>query len=149
MEKRYSVEYIGEWAGVEIPEWLRAFDCRASEEFEGRKAPWGESLWGSERAAVDCGLKRGYGSNDATYPVSCSTYVDARKCNESEIAKQLRDGIKEATKLRAEYEAAKKAAPDPKGGGSCLYPPVAFALSNFGWSIISDQSKCIVRAFKS
>lgn len=142
----YSKEIRGAWSGVQIPDWLRVFDCRNADGEAWVKTPWGSTLLGSERAQVDLGLRTAEGSH-ATMLLSCSTYIDARTAGEAEIGKQLRDGIKEAEKFRAEYEAAKKRRAKPGDGGSCLYMPVAFALSNFGWCIISDERTMIVRAF--
>jgi len=144
----YSKEITGgSWYGVSIPEWLRVFDCRSSDDDIAPKAPWGEHLWSSERAEVDVGLKRGYGDNDATCVVSCSTYVDARKADEKELARQVSDMVREATRLREEYLKGKEKPAKKGDGGSCLYMPVCITLANYGWSVISDRSTQIVRAF--
>jgi hypothetical protein len=145
----FSTEVIGTFAGVAIPAWLRVFDCRASDTDAGARSPWGTSLYGSERAAVDIGLRTGNGEYNDTTPISCSTYIDARTADEAEIARQLRDGLKEAAKLLAEFEAAKAKPAKPGDGGSCLYRPVAFCLSNYGWSIMSDAREKVVRAFNN
>ena len=143
----FSIEITGTFAGVKIPAWLRVFDCRASDADAGARSPWGTSLYGSERAAVDMGLRAPGEYNDTT-PISCSTYIDARTADEAEIARQLRDGLKEAAKLLAEFEAAKASSKGkPANGGSCLYRPVAFCLSNYGWCVLSDAREKVVRAF--
>jgi len=119
---RYAKEHVGEWYGVPIPGWLRVFDCRASDEEITPTAPWGAALWSSERAEVDLGLRRGYADSDATNPVSCHTYIDARTASKEEIRAQLRRMIEAATSAR------------PQG-------VVAVALGNFGWTVIADRRK--------
>lgn len=142
----YAQEVSGSWFGVKIPEWLRAFDCRASDDEIAPKAPWGSCLWSSERAEVDLGLRSEH-ERFATSPRGCSTYVDARKADEQELSRQVADMVKAASDMLREYvEAMAKQA--PKGaGGSCLYRPVAVALCNYGWSVICDERTMIVRRF--
>jgi len=142
----YSKEIKGSWFGVTIPEWLRAFDCRSSEDDIAPRTPWGSYLWSSERAAVDLGLRAEGVYNDTT-PVGCSTYIDARTAPEEELRRQVENMVAEATRLREEYLEGKKF-PDTEGqGGSCLYMPVAVCLSNFGWSVLADRTQGIVRRF--
>lgn len=136
---------------VDIPPWLRVFDCRAAEGMEfANKSPWGTILMGSERAEVDLGL-RGQNFWHSSRPSSCSTYTDSRTCPESELTRQLTDAVSDATRLYNEYQdaLAKTKAPDYQkpDGGSCLYLPVAIAISNYGWAIISDNRACVVRGF--
>lgn len=146
-EKRYAKEITEKtWFGVEIPEWLRAFDCRANDDEIAPKSPWGTCLWSSERAAVDLGLRTKEECFD-TRPLSCSTYTDARTASENELRRQVADMVKEATRLRDEYEHAKQHRAGKDEGGSCLYQPVAICLSNFGWSVLSDTRTQVVRRF--
>lgn len=149
VQMKYATEVTGGiWYGVTLPEWLRFFDCRASEEWLPPKAPWGESLWSGERAQVDLGLKRGYGENDATVLVSCQTYIDSRSCCHQELARQVNDMVVAADRFRREYEENKLKVAKPNEGGSCFYLPIAAELSNFGWGIIADKRSCIVVAFR-
>jgi hypothetical protein len=142
----FAKEIVGQWFGVAIPSWLRAFDCRGSGKDLMPRAPWGETLFGGEKASVDLGLRDGtWDGRHDTIPTSCSTYLDARTASESELARQVADMVKEATRLKTEYDTAKEAA---KGvGGSCLYLPIAIEMSNYGWSVISDKRTCKIRAF--
>jgi len=139
----YAIEVIGTWYGIEIPSWLRAFDCRAN---DAATSPWGTSLWSSERAEVDMGLRTAT-SRNATTPVSCSTYTDARRADDAELARQVTRMVEEATRIRAEYLAAKDRPAQPGSGGSCLYLPVAVCMANYGWSVVCDERTMIVRAF--
>ena len=142
--REFSKEVKGSWwYGVELPAWLRAFDCRATDAEIAPKSPWGTSLWGSERAEVDLGL-RSDGVYNATTPMSCSTYTDARRANDADLSKQVADMVKAATELYTEYQAAEH---KPGNGGSCLYCPVAIVMSNYGWSVVSDQRQCKIRPF--
>ncbi len=143
----YAKEVTGAWFGVTIPAWLRVFDCRADSSDIAPRSSWGSSLWSSERAEVDLGLRTATERN-ATTPVSCSTYVDARRADDAELAQQVTRAIAEATRLRDEYETAKAKPAKPGSGGSCLYLPVAVSIANFGWSVISDERTRIVRAFE-
>lgn len=143
----YSKELTGEAFGVKIPSWLRVFDCRG--EAMADKLPNGIVLFGSEKAAYDLGLRTvgPYEHNDAT-PLSCNTYIDARDCPESELKRQLESGIKEATRFLTSYQDA-LANPAKEGeGGGCYELPVAIALCNFGWSIITDRRQRAVKAFQ-
>jgi hypothetical protein len=146
----YSTEVKGEWYGVTIPPWLRAFDCRceAGKEFS-YISPWGATLMGSERAEVDVGLRgASYDDCHGTSPTSCQTYIDARTASEDELRKQVSDMVREATKLRDEYLHQATLPETPGQGGSCYYMPVLVALSNFGWSIVSDRRQCVVRSYQ-
>ena len=143
----YAKEITGGiWYGVEIPEWLRAFDCREADDAETARTPQGRTLWSSERASADLGL-RGDGFYFDTCPVACSTYIDARKADDEELARQVRGMVDAAMKVRNERIEAEKHVAGPKEGGSVLYHPVAIALCNFGWSVICDERTRIVRAF--
>lgn len=142
----YAIEMVGTWYGVRIPRWLRAFDVRG-DVFAKPVAPWGATLWSSECAEVDLGLRT---ENDrfGTTPLSCSTYTDARHADDAELARQVKDMVKEARRFRLEYLRAKRLITEHGQGGSCLYMPVAVSMANFGWSIISDTRTCVVRAFQ-
>jgi len=147
----YATEVVGMWYGVEIPGWLRAFDCRAALGEEcNAVGPDGTTLYGSERAAWDCGLRVIDGSCRSerfdTSPTSCQTYIDARTAPVEELRKQVSDMVREATKLRDEYlRMASKPATD---GGGCYYMPVLIEMSNFGWSVVSDRRTCVVRSYQ-
>lgn len=149
----YAKEIKGEWHGVKIPSWIRLFDCRTEEDAKTPKAPWGEYLYGSERAAADLGLRGVLESGERfhydTVPTSCQTYIDSRTCKPEELVRQFSDAVKRAGELRKEYLQTKKNQKEKPDGGSCLYLPVAIAISNFGWSIISDRRTEVVRGFKS
>jgi hypothetical protein len=152
---KYAIEITsGEWYGVALPEWLRFFDCRNSDSWSAPKAPWGESIYGGERAQIDLGLKRGYyEDNNATTLVSCSTYIDSRTACMGELTRQVTNMIEAAERFRRDYERYKSKITKPEdcyaNGGSCFYLPVAAEMSNFGWSIIADDRSRIVVAFGS
>lgn len=141
----YAKEVKGEWFGVKIPEWLRAFDCRSLDEEGIPRTPWGTTLYSSERAAYDLGL-RGQGRWDDTTLVSCQTYIDSRTAPEEELRSQITRMVRDAEKYRREYEEGQKY-PSNGQGGTCLYMPLAICLSNYGWSIIADRRTQIVRRF--
>jgi hypothetical protein len=142
----YSIEITErEWHGVEIPEWLRVFDCRGD---EIPKASWGPALFSSEKAEVDLGL-RSEKDRFGTTPLSCQTYQDSRTAVESELARQVTDMVKEATRLRDQYLEAKQNPGEDKGlGGSGYYLPVAIAMSNFGWDVICDTRVSVTKFFQ-
>lgn len=145
----YSKEITGIVFDVSLPDWLRFFDCRASEKELFPEAPWTNMygkviLFGSERAEVDLGL-RTKDDRFGTTPTSCQTYVDARVCDSNELSRQVADMVQAATKLRQDWiEAAKHPSAD---GGSCYYKPVAICLSNYGWNVLCDTRTKRVRAF--
>lgn len=143
----YSIEIKGSWFGVAIPAWLRVFDVRGTDADLGHKSPWGSTLWSSERAEVDLGL-RGEQVRNATAPVNCSTYTDARTAPQEELARQVADMIQAADKLRLEYQAATHHLALQGQGGSVLYLPVAVYLANYGWGVIADKRTQIVRSFQ-
>ena len=142
----YAIEISErEWHGVEIPEWLRVFDCRGDDLV---KASWGHVLWSSEKAEVDLGL-RSDKDRFATTPLSCSTYIDSRTAVESELARQVANMVAEATRLRDQCLEAKQSPGEDKGfGGSGYYLPVAIAMSNFGWDIICDRRISVTKFFQ-
>lgn len=148
---KYATEVTSkEWYGVTLPKWLRLFDCRSSDSWDAPKAPWGENIYGGDRAQMDLGLKRGYyEDNDATTLTSCSTYIDSRTACMGELARQVSDMIEAAERFRRDYEKSQSKIAKPGEGGSCLYLPVAAEMSNFGWSIIADKRSCIVVSFGS
>jgi hypothetical protein len=135
----HSIEITGEWFGIPVPSWLRAFDCRSSDE-----QTFKSKYWGSERAQIDLGLGVGWECH-ATTPLSCSTYYDARGAAIDDLRHQVEDMVREADKFYAEWETATD---NPGNGGSCLYRPVGIALCNYGWSVISDKRTMKVRAFR-
>jgi hypothetical protein len=146
-ERKYANEVTGGmWYGVTLPSWLRAFDCRADMSDFAPESSWGAPLFGSQRAEVDMGL-RTKDDRFACTPISCQTYIDARKADMQELCRQVTDMVNSATGLRADYESAKAAAKEPSNGGSCYYMPVAICLSNFGWSIMCDNRTVVVRSF--
>lgn len=132
-------------AGVEIPAWIRVFDCRAPDVDIAPRAPWGPCLWGSERAAVDLGL-RGQGFQHDTTPMSCSGTGDLRKASDAEIARHLTNAFQEADKLRALWEKARTCKRGNQGG-SCFYQPVAVTISNYGWGVMCDERTMAVQYF--
>lgn len=137
-----AIEVKGSWFGVEIPSWLRAFDCRG----EALATPYK----GSEKAEVDLGLRSLKGESywaHGTTPLSCQTYIDARTADEVELRRQVTDMVKEATKFKKEYDAVGNVA-DKGLGGSCFYLPIAICMSNFGWSILCDRRSQRVRHFQ-
>jgi len=143
----YAKEIKGEWYGVAIPSWLRAFDCREDDAAPAPRTSWGARLWSTDRATVDMGL-RGEGFSYDTRPLSCSTYIDARRADKEELARQVRRMIEAAEKLRAERIEAESRPAKPGKGGSVLYHPVAIAMANYGWAVISDQRTAFVRGFE-
>ena len=146
-QKTFAVEIKeASWYGVDLPRWIRVFDCRCAKGTEfSAKAPWGATLMGSERAEVDMGLRgETWDERHATTPMSCSTYIDARTCDESELRKQVSDMVREAARMRDTYLKAKENPAKEGEGGGCNYMPVGIALSNFGWSIIADTRTCVV-----
>lgn len=142
----YAIEITErEWCGVKIPKWLRVFDCRGD---ELTKAPWGQTLWSSEKAEIDLGL-RSEKDRFGTSPLSCSTHIDSRTAPEAELTRQMADMVKEATRLRKQYLEAKKNPGEDKGhGGSGYYLPVAVAISNFGWNVICDERISVTKFFQ-
>lgn len=135
----YAKEIKKDWYGVKVPGWLRAFDCRGD---DFPKAPWGETLYADERALVDLGLKRGrFGTNRAITVTSCLTRLDSRVLSDKELREQVQDMIKAAKTAKQRYLRAaryrkKNGVPDE---GMPYYLPIAITLSNFGWSVVSDQ----------
>lgn len=140
----YAIEILGGvFLGQPIPDGLRCFDCRTSDDAEIARAPWSfpirgklvsPMLFGSDTAAVDLGL-RGRGFQEDTSPISGSGY-NCREAGEAVLAVQ--DMIKGAHRLQQEWdEACSK--PPSTDGGSLHYKPLALALSNYGWCVICDQ----------
>lgn len=144
--KKYSIEITErQWYGVKVPKWLRVFDCRGA---ELPKTPWGYTLFASEKAEVDLGLRSETDSFGAT-PISCSTYIDSRLAAEAELIRQVTDMVQRARQLRLQYLAAKKNPGEDKGhGGSAYYLPVAVTLSNFGWSVLCDRRVSVTKFFQ-
>jgi len=142
----YAIEIKDrEWYGVKIPKWLRVFDCRGDEIL---KAPWGHTLWSSEKAEVDLGL-RTETDRFGTTPLRCSTYIDSRTAAETELTRQVTDMVKEAKQIRVQYLDAKKNPGEDKGhGGSGYYMPIAIAMSNFGWNVICDERISATKFFQ-
>ncbi len=136
----YAKEIVGTWCGVEIPPWLRAFDCRTD---DPPTAPWGEILFSAETAEVDLGLKTGRGSGDATMMLSTSgrSYIDV-----TDLAETVHKMITEAKRFLREYEHA-LCHPPKDEGGSGHYKPVAIEISNHGWSVIGDRRHYAAMAF--
>ncbi len=152
----YAKEILGgSWFGVSLPEWLRAFDCRRESVELFQRAPWGGVIVGNECAAVDLGFRNGSWDTDYdTTPISCSGIADTRTAERWQLANEVADMIKAATKLHVSFLAA-KANPAPEGvflasqgnqGGSCEYQPIAICLCNFGWSVLSDKRTMAIRA---
>jgi hypothetical protein len=142
---KLAIEITGSFLGQEIPSWLRVFDCRKPIGEEIVKAPWtntydgktySPSLFGSECAAVDLGL-RGKGVHEDTTPVSGSGYGDTRR-SESEALSAVRSMIEAAQRTHQDWEEA-CGKPMSTNGGSVCYQPIAVALCNFGWSVICDR----------
>lgn len=134
----YANEIKGPWFGVEIPAYLRCFDCRGTE----LVGPY----LSSERAEADLGLYVGderYG----TTPVSCHTYLDARTASDELLAKQVQDMVRESERLNQEYESCVETK-DTGKGGSCFYRPLALCMSNYGWSVLCDRRTVRIRHFK-
>ena len=144
----HCVEHKGQFLGVKLPKWLRAFDCRCPESGAFYKAPHGETLYGCERAQFALGLKQGW-SGDATTPVSCQAYRDFRDTNPEELARVAVDMIREAKRLRREYQAALRNPAPANEGGSGHYAPVAISLANYGWSVIADRRAYAVQRFRT
>ncbi len=132
---------------VQVIDGWHVFDCRTGEdEFGGTvKAPWGETLWGSERAAYSIGLRTSYMGDDTT-PLSTSGCPDLRTWP-GQYEKVARNLVKEAKRLMKDYENA-LANPAPEGeGGSVFHRPVIVAVCNFGGSVIADRRVFAVRRF--
>ncbi len=138
----YSKEIKGSWHGVILPEFIRAFDCR-HEDKEYNRTPEGRWLLSSDCAAADLGIL-----GEDTRPVSCSTYIDARTAEESELRRQVTSMVAEAWRMKAEYDKVKRHPGKDKGhGGSVLYLPLAIVLSNFGWCVLCDSRVSVVKRF--
>ena len=147
---KYATEITtGEWYGVAIPAWLRAFDCRQDE--TTTNPDWhGRMLWSSERAAVDCGLIEWDDAGTVDYsttPESTRTYVDARTAPDEELASQVRNLVDSAQRMRAHYAEASERRARPGEGGSVVYTPLAICISNFGYSVLCDRRTGITRRF--
>lgn len=134
----FSKEIVKVWYGVEIPEWLRAFDCRQDESNDLPKSSWGITLYSSEKAEVDLGLFSER-ENHSTIPQSCRTYIDSRSAHNEELTRQVKDMIRTAETMKLEYDKAKASKKNSPHGGSTCYMPVAITMSNFGWSVIADK----------
>jgi hypothetical protein len=139
----FAKEIKGSWFGVTIPDYLRAFDCRGD---ETPVTSWGHTLFGSDKAGVDLGLRK-ENESFSTTPISCSTYVDARTANDAELARQVKNMLGAVDALKLRYEDA-VAHPAPKGqGGGAEYLPVAIEMSNFGWSVIADKRIYAIKSY--
>jgi hypothetical protein len=127
----YAKEHTGSFAGVTIPAWLRFFDCREADSEETPRAPWGEHLYGCERAEMDLGLKRDSHSHAATPRGGSAMHRDNRELSDADLADLTRKMIATAEECLAEYEAFPSEV-------AVYFEPVAVALSNFGWAVIAD-----------
>ena len=138
----FSKEIVGEWFGVAIPPWIRAFDCR-SETFSV-KADWGDYLFGSEKAAADLGL---LSENHNYYitPIRLHPNVDLREAYEEELHSEISAMVREAFNYRQEFLSALESS--NLGGSAYYYLPVAICMSNFGWSLVCDVRVFRVKQF--
>jgi hypothetical protein len=139
----YSTEITAkEWYGAQIPKWLRVFDCRGD---ETPKGPNGISIFASEKAAYDLGLRSATDTDwhDGT-PLSQSTNWDARTAPPEELKRQVTDMVKAAKQLMRLY---KKNLNSPPGPGVGYEKVVAVALSNFGWCVITDKRFRSIKPF--
>jgi hypothetical protein len=141
----YSVELIDRKVfGVRIPEWLRVFDCRG----EIMRTESNRALYSSDKATWDLGLDSDTECNSSC-PISCSTHIDSRSCDESELARQMADMVSHAKKAMTSYVEAVNMPGDDKGhGGTGHDKPIAIALSNYGWSVICDRRLSATKFFR-
>jgi hypothetical protein len=147
----YATEIKGEWFGVSIPPWLRAFDCRQELDLPWARAPWGAALLSGEKAEVDLGLhgvdQVGHFSH-ATTPRSCLTHLNALTADSLELTRQVTDMVSEAARMHDEYHKIKRSRKRPGlHGGEAVYLPIAVEMSNFGWSIICDRRISVTKYF--
>lgn len=134
--------------GVKLPTTVRVFDCRVpDDELFTFVTPWGTKPLGSERAQIALGLL-GPGQYDACTPIGASGFGDLRDDTEyarGKLAEIAREFHKYAREYRRAYRDAK--ARPATDGGSVHYQPIAFALCNYGWSMIADRRAGVTRAF--
>lgn len=116
---------------------VRIFDCRLPEEVMPPITPWGESLWGSERAAWALGLRKNWSSWDRPI-LSLQLHQDLRTDPDAyrDAARRM---VREFKARLAQFEAALNAPrvedDVPQG---VLFRPLAVALCNFGATLIGD-----------
>lgn len=141
---KYAIEIMDkEWYGVKIPSWLRVFDCRGT---DTPTSPEGYTMFGSEKACYDLGLRNESYYYDST-PWHCSTYTDSRTASEDELKNQVTDMVTAAKSSMKEYRDALKKPAEEGQGGSCYYLVVGVAISNYGWAVIADTRQKAVRGF--
>jgi hypothetical protein len=133
------------FGGVRLPKTVRVYDTRQANNAPVVKRITNNGialgLWGSERAAFTEGI-------DSTSPQSCTTYTDARTCQQSELARQMKSIRQSIAKMLVEYRRAKRNLAKSGDGGSCVYKPVFVAISNYGWSIHADRNNYLVASFR-
>ena len=142
----FSTEIKGSFCGVNIPGWLRFFDCRWPDDKDFPKTPYGASLMGYEKAAFDIGLLS-QNERNAVTPISCTTYVDHRTANHKLMQPIIINMIDSVIKLNDEFLLLKEKKLKAKNGGQAIYQPMFVALSNFGWTIVADRRNYVIRPF--
>ena len=118
---------------------VRIFDCRLPDEEPTPRAPWGECLYGAERACYALGLLRGWGERDMLYPVGMQSSADLR-LSPDDFRRLTRLAVREFKKQQDAFASALASpAPDDDEGAHCCYQPVAVAVANFGVTVIADM----------
>ena len=140
----------GYFAGVRLPRSVPVFDVRdyhAEDTIVKCLAPSGKyalSLYSSERAWFLLGDVTGY-----TTPMSCSTYLDARTCSETELARQVKGIRHQVAIMWREYRKALHRLAKPGDGGSCVHRPALAYIANYGWGISAKRDGYLVAQFLS
>lgn len=137
------VRVRGVWEGVRVPRSVAVFDVRdpRGEECTAAavKAPWGETLWSSERAEYVLGLKRESGAlvRDM-HSVSGRDYRDSLSL-ESALRKER---VEIARAWKRWRRAARHGRKRGEGGGSIVMRPALLSIGNYGYHLSADAD-CI------
>ena len=125
---------------------VRIFDCRLPDEEPTPRAPWGEGLYGAERACYALGLLRGWSERDMLYTLGIQTSADLRS-SPDEYRRLVRQAVRSfKEQLDAFAGALAEQVPEDEEHSYGLYQPVAIAVANFGVTIIADiRARALVR----
>lgn len=115
------IEILGHWSGVEIPGWLRAFDC----------------------STMDCHLMDCLAGTPFAhwkeYLVTCNLSSRFKL-----TARCVDDMVHEAEHVKEEYESIlARGRYRTTGGGRCNWRPVALVLGKRHWAVVGDSTTLI------